>query len=243
MRVGPGVQADSQRRSARNRISQRLICPGRKDRPGVIALAVERQPDGETLVIIPPITHLPTNNSDAGIEIPRPVKWRLGLEDARSWVIVSEGDQFVWPGYNLRKLPGTARSRIWPPAAASLLSDHRSLPRLAPHQQGSARFPRLTTAGACRSVLLSRSFISDNFIFRPSMESKCMVFAKVTGAYFDGARMTSAASRAAARMLIWRTIAQPLSRMLRRTCASPPRAGAPPPRAQAAGAISVSDGK
>ena len=43
------------------------------------------------------------------MEIPAAVKRHLGLDDERSWVIVSEGDQFVWPGYDLRKVPGTDR--------------------------------------------------------------------------------------------------------------------------------------
>ena len=35
---------------------------GRKDRPCVIALAVERQPDGETLVTVLPVTHRPARD-------------------------------------------------------------------------------------------------------------------------------------------------------------------------------------
>jgi len=30
------------------------------------------------------------------------VKRRLGLDDARSWVVTSEVNQFIWPGYDLR---------------------------------------------------------------------------------------------------------------------------------------------
>lgn len=82
---------------------------GRKDRPCVIALAIERLQDGETLVTVLPVTHRPPGDSGAGLEIPRAVKQHLGLDDARSWVIVSEGDQFVWPGYDLRKVPGSGR--------------------------------------------------------------------------------------------------------------------------------------
>lgn len=77
---------------------------GRKDRPCVIALAVERQQDGETWVTVLPVTHRPPANLAAAVEIPQAVKKHLGLDDARSWVAVSEGDQFVWPGYDLRKL-------------------------------------------------------------------------------------------------------------------------------------------
>jgi len=82
---------------------------GRKDRPCVIALAVERRQDGETLVTVLPVTHRPPENPAAAVEIPRAVKQQLGLDDSRSWVMVSEGDQFVWPGYDLRKVPSTDR--------------------------------------------------------------------------------------------------------------------------------------
>jgi hypothetical protein len=82
---------------------------GRKDRPCVIAFAVERQQDGETLVTVLPVTHRAPDEAAAAVEIPRAVKTHLGLDDARSWVVVSEGDQFVWPGYDLRKAPTTDR--------------------------------------------------------------------------------------------------------------------------------------
>lgn len=82
---------------------------GRKDRPCVIALAVERQLGGETLVTVLPVTHRQPADPAAAVEIPHAVKRNLGLDDARSWVVVSEGDQFVWPGYDLRKARGTER--------------------------------------------------------------------------------------------------------------------------------------
>ena len=44
---------------------------GRKDRPCVIALAAERQEDGETLVTVLPVTHRPPDNAAAAAEIPR----------------------------------------------------------------------------------------------------------------------------------------------------------------------------
>jgi hypothetical protein len=37
------------------------------------------------------------------------VKRHLGLDDERSWVVVTEGNKFVWPGYDLRKVPNTNR--------------------------------------------------------------------------------------------------------------------------------------
>ena len=76
---------------------------GRKDRPCVIALAVQRRQDRETSVTVLPVTHSAPKDAASAVEIPPAVKRHLGLDDARSWVVVSEGDQFVWPGYDLRK--------------------------------------------------------------------------------------------------------------------------------------------
>ena len=76
---------------------------GRKDRPCVITLAVERNQDEETVVTVLPVTHRPPDDATAVVEIPPAIKKHLGLDDQRSWVVVSEGDQFVWPGYDLRQ--------------------------------------------------------------------------------------------------------------------------------------------
>ena len=78
---------------------------GLKSRPCVIALVVERAKDGQTWVTVLPITHSTPINPDAGVEIPIAVKRHLGLDEERSWGIVSEGDRFVWPVYDLRKVP------------------------------------------------------------------------------------------------------------------------------------------
>jgi hypothetical protein len=82
---------------------------GRKDRPTVIVITVERAEDSATLVTVLPITHSPPDKGVVAIEIPQVVKQHLGLDDERSWVIVSEGNDFQWPGYDLRKIPRTDR--------------------------------------------------------------------------------------------------------------------------------------
>lgn len=82
---------------------------GRKVRPAVIVLAVERDSDGTTSVIVAPITHCPPADPTSAVEIPLVVKRHLGLDDQRSWIIVSEGNEFAWPGYDLRKLPRSER--------------------------------------------------------------------------------------------------------------------------------------
>lgn len=40
------------------------------------------------------------------MEIPIRVKQHLGLDDEHSWVILDEVNQFAWPGYDLRPIPG-----------------------------------------------------------------------------------------------------------------------------------------
>lgn len=82
---------------------------GRKDRPSVIVLAVERQSDGTTVVIVLPITHASPVDPPSAVEIPGPVKRHLGLDVARSWIVVSEGNEFEWPGYDLRKIGANDR--------------------------------------------------------------------------------------------------------------------------------------
>jgi hypothetical protein len=74
---------------------------GVKDRPCAIILAV-RDDDGDTIVTVAPITHLPPDAPDEAVEIPRTTKQRLGLDSERSWVVVTELNRFAWPGPDLR---------------------------------------------------------------------------------------------------------------------------------------------
>jgi hypothetical protein len=82
---------------------------GQKDRPSVIVLAAEREVDGATIVTVLPITHSPPLDPSSAIEIPLPVKRHLGLDYDRSWIVVDEGNEFLWPGYDLRKILRTDR--------------------------------------------------------------------------------------------------------------------------------------
>src|SRR4051812_45770482 len=78
---------------------------GQKDRPSVIVLAVEREADGASIVTVLPITHSPPTDLASAVELPLPVKRHLGLDDERSWIVVAEGNEFLWPGYDLRRRP------------------------------------------------------------------------------------------------------------------------------------------
>lgn len=81
---------------------------GRKNRPCVIVIAVEKQ-DGNIVVTVVPITHLKPEGESLGIEMPPRVKQHLGLDDEKSWIIISEANQFIWPGYDLRPIPGSKK--------------------------------------------------------------------------------------------------------------------------------------
>lgn len=52
---------------------------GRKNRPCVIIIAVEKQ-DGNTLVTVVPVTHIKPEGESYGIEMPPLVKQHLGLD-------------------------------------------------------------------------------------------------------------------------------------------------------------------
>jgi hypothetical protein len=76
---------------------------GTKDRPCAIVLALHNH-EGETQVLVVPVTHSPPGNSAAALELPAVVKQHLGLDAERSWVVLSESNLFDWPGPDLRRV-------------------------------------------------------------------------------------------------------------------------------------------
>lgn len=78
---------------------------GSKDRPCVIVhLRVNEYGELETYIC--PVTHTPPEVPEKAMEIPAATKKRLGLDDERSWIITTEVNRFVWPGPDLRPMPG-----------------------------------------------------------------------------------------------------------------------------------------
>jgi hypothetical protein len=66
---------------------------------------------GERIVIVLPISHTPPADANFAVEIPALVKRRLGLDDQRSWVVLTEANRFIWPGPDLRpSRPGDSSS-------------------------------------------------------------------------------------------------------------------------------------
>jgi hypothetical protein len=84
-----------------------------KDRPCAIVAALRPADDaGETRVLVLPVTHSPPTEPALAVEIPAPVKERLRLDADRSWVLLSEWNEFVWPGPDLRRVPGGDESSV-----------------------------------------------------------------------------------------------------------------------------------
>ena len=80
---------------------------GVKDRLCVVILRTERSGDGRTIVTLVPVTHTPPADPSLAIELPPRVKQALGLDDQRSWIVLTEGNRFVWPGFDVRPRPGS----------------------------------------------------------------------------------------------------------------------------------------
>ena len=74
---------------------------GVKDRPCAVILVTTDQ-DGDQVVTVLPITHVPPSTNMPTLEIPRQIKVRLGLDDERSWIVLAEVNRFIWPGPDVR---------------------------------------------------------------------------------------------------------------------------------------------
>ena len=69
---------------------------------------------GDRKVIVLPVTHTPPHDPAHAVEIPVPTKRRLGLDDARSWIVITEANRFTWPGPDLRPMKsGEAASVVY----------------------------------------------------------------------------------------------------------------------------------
>ncbi len=80
---------------------------GAKDRPCAIIVATRKESDGEIRAVVAPITHAPPEEDAAAMEIPARARRSLGLDDERQWLRYDELNAFIWPGFDLRPIPGT----------------------------------------------------------------------------------------------------------------------------------------
>lgn len=76
-----------------------------KDRPTCLVAASDSRANPRYVVLLP-ITHSPPMGDTIGIEIPPKVKHAIGLDDAPSWIIVSDHNIDEWPNAGLTPIPG-----------------------------------------------------------------------------------------------------------------------------------------
>lgn len=99
---------------------------GAKNRPCAIVLA-RRIARGRMVVTVVPVSHARPSDPQEAVEIPASLKAHLGLDDARSWVVLTEVNEFLWPGPDLspvsRKRPRDFAYGVLPPAFFNRLRD------------------------------------------------------------------------------------------------------------------------
>ncbi|MBC7953556.1 MAG: hypothetical protein H7Z12_17275 [Rhodospirillaceae bacterium] len=76
-----------------------------KERPACIVVALHRA-EGDTRVVIVPITHSPPREGEPAVELPPRVKVHLGLDDSPSWIVLAEANIDIWPSPDMRPIPG-----------------------------------------------------------------------------------------------------------------------------------------
>ena len=84
---------------------------GRKDRPCAI-VAAHQVIEGREVVTVVPVTHTPPSDPLDAVEIPPALKTHLGLDELPSWIMITETNDFLWPGPDLRPIPGTRPPRF-----------------------------------------------------------------------------------------------------------------------------------
>ena len=115
---------------------------GSKDRPCAIVLTV-REEEGQRVWVVP-VTHSSPGDATVVIEIPTLVKERLGLDSERSWIVLSETNEFVWPGPDLRRV-------------AERQDESVAYGFLPPRFFAEVRSRFLTLARARRSIVVKRT--------------------------------------------------------------------------------------
>jgi hypothetical protein len=75
---------------------------GDKDRPVLVLAIIAALEDETSVVRVLPVTHSPLADPRHLIEIPPATKKRLGLDDERSSIVLTESNRFAWPGPDIR---------------------------------------------------------------------------------------------------------------------------------------------
>ncbi len=82
-----------------------------RDRPCAVVLITQEQ-DENIRVRVLPVTHSPPRVAGDAVEIPAPVKRRLGLDGEPSWIVLGEMNDFAWLGPDVRPI-GNSGSPVY----------------------------------------------------------------------------------------------------------------------------------
>lgn len=86
-------------------------------RPCAIVLTVTSEPGAAPRVIVVPLTTREPEPGREFLALPTSVRRSLKLDAARSWVVLDEANEFVWPGVDLEPGPdGRFEYGALPPA-------------------------------------------------------------------------------------------------------------------------------
>ena len=80
---------------------------GAKDRPATVLLVSTAAEGPGQRVYLLPITHSPPHDQVTAIEIPPRIGRLLNLDGERSWIVIDEVNDFIWPGFDLAPVPGS----------------------------------------------------------------------------------------------------------------------------------------
>jgi len=102
------------------------LTDGLKNRPSVI-VAVRHVETSLRVATVLPITHSVPKRNDEAVELPPQLKAHLGLDGERSYIVLSETNDFIWPGPDLRPIsrnkPGVFHFGVIPPRFFTHLRD------------------------------------------------------------------------------------------------------------------------
>ena len=85
---------------------------GEKDRPALVLSLTNREADGHTELLVLAVTHTPSADPDDAVPFPAEIKRRIGLDDLPSWIVTTEANAFVWPGPDIRPIPGRTPTTV-----------------------------------------------------------------------------------------------------------------------------------
>jgi hypothetical protein len=115
---------------------------GRKRRPCAI-VAARQMVEGREIVTVVPVTHTPPADPLDAVEIPALLKVHLSLDEFPSWIVVTETNDFLWPGPDLQPIPDVQPGRfdygMLPPRFFAHVRDRLLL---AHKRRGLNRVPR-----------------------------------------------------------------------------------------------------